>query len=279
MSQGEYQPLKVDLPSGKTTPLPGLDALFQGHEKRSNPFRWALSPNSSWVLIQICSPSNSTYLASTLDGSGSLTRSSPGIRNQFMWMRDNQGWFELVEQRTGLAVRLHRLDTSEFKEISVTLPPRSSRYWLEAVTANGSLLAIGSQSGNLSGIVELVQIDLSSNPARLMRLPATLPRRANLLDLFVSPDGERLGWLLSFERSRLSEPRFAGQFPFVDFAKVYTSALWASKIDGSQMREVGHLKLGASISLAGWTPDGQHFDFGYMNLAEEQFQLWTVPVE
>jgi hypothetical protein len=99
------------------------------------------------------------------------------------------------------------------------------------------------------------------------------------LDLFVSPDGERLGWHLSFERSRLSEPRLAGQFPFVDFEKVHTSALWASKIDGSQMREVGHLKLGASIPIAGWTPDSQHFDFGYLNLAEEQFQLWTVPVE
>jgi CDP-diacylglycerol--glycerol-3-phosphate 3-phosphatidyltransferase len=282
MSQDEYQPLKVDLPSGKTTPLPGLDALFQGHEKRSDTFRWALSPDASWILVQICSPSNSAYLASTLDGSGSLTRSSPGVRNQFMWMRNNQGWFELVEQRTNLAVRLHRLDTSECKEISVTLPPRSSsssRYLLEAVTADGSLLAIESQSGNLSGIVELVQIDLGSNPARLMRLPAALPRRANLLDLFVSPDGERLGWLLSFQRSRLSEPRFAGHFPFVDFEKAHTSALWVSRIDGSEMREVGHLKLRASISIAGWTPDGQNFDFGYLNLAEDQFQLWTVPVE
>jgi hypothetical protein len=280
-SQGEYQALKVDLASGKTTPFTGLDALFQGHEKRSNPFRWALSPNASWVLIQICSPSNSTYFASTLDGSGSLTRSSPGIRNQFMWTRDSQGWFELVEQRTrtNLAVRIHRLDTSQFKEVSVTLPTGSRRYWLEAVAANGSLLAYESQLGDPSRIVELNQIDLSSNPARLMRLPATLPRRAILLDLFVSPDGERLGWLLSFERSRLSKPRLAGQFPFVDFEKVHTSALWVSKIDGSQMREVGHLKLGASISIAGWTPDGQHFDFGYLNLAMEQFQLWTVPVE
>jgi len=111
-----------------------------------------------------------------------------------------------------------------------------------------------------------------------MRVSVALPRRANLLDLFVSPYSDRLGWHLAFQRSRLSRPRFSSQFPFVEFEKVFIDALWVSTIDGSQMREVGHVKPPSIISTAGWTPDGQHFDFGYF--AGEPIQtLWTVPVD
>ena len=134
-----------------------------------------------------------------------------------------------------------------------------------------------------SSRIDLFQIDLNSNPARLTRVSVSLPRKAYLSDLFVSPDGERLGWHLWFERSRLSKPRFSKQFPYVDFEKIQTSALWVSKIDGSRMREIGRLKLGSLISNAGWMPDGQHFDFGYLNLAGDPSQtlwtFWTVPVE
>jgi hypothetical protein len=279
-SQGEYQALKVDLPSGETTPLTGLDGLFQGHEKRSDPFRWALSPNASWILVQVSSLANTTYVASPLDGSRRLTRSSPGDVNQFMWMRNGQGWFELVHGTTNWTVRLHRLDSPEVKEVSVESSADSTRYSLKGIAANGSLLATESHPGNSPWNVDLVQIDVNSNPAKLMRVSVALPRRTIGFDLFVSPDGERLGWDLEFERSRLSEPRLSRQFPYVDFEKVRTSALWASKIDGRQMREVGHLKLGALIYTAGWTPDGQYFGFGYLTFGEEPFQTyWTVPVE
>jgi hypothetical protein len=282
-SQGEYEPLKVDLPSGKTTSLTGLDALFQGHEKRSDVVRWSLSPEASWILVQVSLRTNTTYLASSLDGSQIPTRSSPGFPNEFTWMRNGEGWFELVGQRTNWAVRLHRLDSPEFKEISVKLPAGSTRYWIKGVAANGSVLVTGTQPRKFPRIVDLFQIDLNSNPARLARVSVLLPRRANLFDLFVSPDGERLGWHLGFERSRLSEPRFSKQFPYVDFEKVHTSALWVSKIDGSQMREIGRLKRGSLISNAGWMPDSRHFDFGYLNIAGDPSQtfwtFWTVPVE
>ncbi|MEO8429683.1 MAG: hypothetical protein ABI651_21540 [Verrucomicrobiota bacterium] len=268
------------VPSGEITPLSALAALFQGHEKRSDPVRWALSPNASWLLVQVSSPSNTTYVASTLDGSRSLTRSSPGGSNQFMWMANGQGWFEVVEQRTNWVVRLHRLDSSEFKEVSVELPADSTRYWRKVVAANGSLLAFETHSGGTSRSVDLVQIDLSFDPARLVRDSVALPRPASVSALFVSPDGERLAWHLVFKHSRLSGPRFSRQFPFVDFEKVYNSGLWVSKIDGSQMREVGPVKPHRGISAAGWTPDGQHLGFVYLNLAEEPIQtLWTVSVE
>ena len=129
-------------------------------------------------------------------------------------------------------------------------------------------------------IVALVQIDLSSHPAPLMRVSVVLPRRANLSNLFISPDGERLIWHLVFNRSRLSEPRLSRKSPFVDFETDYNDALWVSKIDGSQMREVGHVKPYSKVSTVGWTPDGQHFSFVYLNLDEEPFHaFWTVPVQ
>jgi len=279
-SQGEYQALKVDLPSGETTPFTGLDALFQGHEKRSDSVLWALSPNASWILVQVSSRFNTTYVASTLDGSQKVTRSSPIGLNQCMWMRNGQGWFELMVQTTNWAVRLHRLDSLEFKQVSVDLPASSTYYWLRGVAANGSLLAFKSEPGVSSRIVDLVQIDLSTNPARLMRVSVALPRKASLLELFVSPDGERLGWHLVFKRSRLSEPRLSRKFPFVDFETDSNDALWVSKIDGSQMREVGHVNPYSKVSTVGWTPDGQHFSFVYLNLDEEPFHgFWAVPVQ
>jgi hypothetical protein len=108
--------------------------------------------------------------------------------------------------------------------------------------------------------------------------PVRLPVPGGEASVALSPDGERVGWLVYTGRpfslieqwlARLN-PRFA-----FGAAPRYTLNLFVSKRDGTGVREVGRVAVSPQDRSRGalrWTPDGTRLSFVF------EGALWTVPV-
>ena len=86
-----------------------------------------------------------------------------------------------------------------------------------------------------------------------------LPAGAEAQEMRLSPRGDRLAWKLRFTRYR-GDPSWFGQVLWnagmVPESKV---GLWVSRLDGSDMRDLGYVETGTSkigFWMLRWTPDG-----------------------
>ena len=89
---------------------------------------------------------------------------------------------------------------------------------------------------------------------------------------FLSPHGDRLAWVMVFNR-RIPKISFQRQDPYFVVEPVFSTVVCLSRLDGSNIRVLGHLQSGREISRVTWMPDGRRLSFVCNNA------LWTVSAD
>src|SRR5262249_25318985 len=122
---------------------------------------------------------------------------------------------------------------------------------------------------------EFLAVDLTANPPTVKNLPFAVPPNADIEEIALSPQGDRLAWKTNTWndwRSALSA--FTSGQPQ---GRNIIYAIWVSRLDGSGMRELGSERLttagGSPIEHLRWLPDGKSVSFVYNNA------LYTIPAD
>jgi hypothetical protein len=107
-----------------------------------------------------------------------------------------------------------------------------------------------------------------------------LPCAAKGVLPYFSPSGDRIAWVFDYTRTAPWRTWLRRFLPFAPDSRQEES-LWISRADGTQMREIGYVKITRTsddedddeIGAVQWTPDGTQLGFLYKRV------FYTVPAD
>jgi hypothetical protein len=279
--------LRCNLKTGRNTPLARLSYLF--NKSLSFPAWSVHSSDGQWLLWQgdkrvgdgIHSAVYRSYeYASTLDGKRFVRWLWPGGTE--CWATDNRHWmsfpvfnywlrngaspFQVKVYDTEapslvkvfpLAKRNALFDLPDMSEASESFP------YILIVPALGNNPIVRRWGQIDDDKVEIRDVDLSAVTRPVRRYFLRLPMAAFIKSVQFSPQADRIAWLLIDRKAR----------------HVTKVGLYVCRADGTDMKEIGSLKVNsAPYNLPGpddlrWLPDGNRLSFIYKRT------LWTVPVD
>lgn len=194
------------------------------------------------------------------------------------WLSDNRRWLGWTPAQTMAPLHLYSVDAP--RDSGVVIPSPKGMKMLLGVTPEG--LAVQTDAPSPPAVAERVTIStfgIYPNRAAVKSVSVSLPVTTQIKELELSPKGNRLAWLLIDSRRppflRMlvrAVPSLAGRFP-----PTLGSSLWVSRLDGTEMAEVGFEQTLVAAknthipSELRWLPDGKHLSFR-MNDA-----LYTIP--
>jgi hypothetical protein len=242
----------------------------------------AVSPDGKWSLW---TGENQYVVASTAGGSEYRHRLAAAPKRPFnqcgnaymvtsetAWLRDSRRWVDVrTDAKDRHTLTVHALDGRELKR--VRLKNLAYAPYVLGATADDRVIL-------WSGGAALHTVDLREKSPGVRPMTAVAPRIGGVLDVALSPQGDRLLWR-TMDNVYNHKPKVvewlmerAGLDPCPPL-----HVLWTSGLDGSKMREIGRVSIrsnlvcdAASISNYRWTPDGSRVSYIYDDA------LWTVPV-
>ena len=283
-------PRLVDVKTGVQTPLTGMLQALAAHPElgrlaQRGPRDWILSPDGQWVLMRSYNSQQTLqrrYLPISLPGfwvaakcDGSRVVSYPAMferTTQAIWNVKNDGWMAFTPESRKPAVIHYPLKPGETPK-SVALRDYSD-YRDPDITigiVRKDKLVLGSWFNS----AQISVIDANRSGLTLERYPIRLPARASAVELEVSPQGDRIAWMLSFSGSS-PVTSLSRVLPFIHTGPGQTSGeVWVSDIRGEHMKPLVTGAASASvyngIRFLRWTPDGSQISFVYDG------RLYTVP--
>jgi len=284
---------QLDTKTGLRTPLTDLSRRLRAQRDYASLFR--LSPDGKWLVYAANNSDDdyprSHFYVSEVGGprerewplEDAASNGMPSMPPGAVWLPDSRRWLELAPDETGLlGVRMHSLDVDSPKALPVTAPARLRS--LLGVTPDYRLIATDFyvSPGSAARSVDLYEVGLYPNPTPPRRHTLRAPPNAQILDIALSPRGDRLAWAFYFSRVPTGMQWLARFIPSLRkrLRPRVGAGLWVSRLDGSEMREIGYQEIDpnvpAPLRLAPaeihWTPDGRRLSFVYKNA------LYTVPV-
>jgi hypothetical protein len=304
-----YQALSVDAATGMQTPLTAFNKTFTAQTNGDGLALWrryglyhlladgCLSPDGRWLLwcdMIMRRGAGGRYAAFALDGSRMLTWTHadnsgnsipPEAGYPFAWMPDSRHWIEL---RVGQEVdpKSNRLVTIPGYLVirSVDAPGVVSKKPL--LSAGGDLLGITPQRLLLTlkprnggeHDAEVEEYDLNANAALVRHFPVRAPPNGKFSyhQVALSPQGDRLAWLVPIEKTPPGPPFLARFWAMVGNRPSTAETLWVTRLDGSEPHEVGYLPVKPDAPLPEdlrWLPGGSQLSFVYKGA------LYTVPAD
>ena len=194
-----------------------------------------------------------------------------------VWLPDSRRWLARTPGH-GKPLRLYSVDSPH--GAPVTLAPPEGMTNLVGVTPDLLVIQTDTPSPPLTATrVTLATFGVYPNRAPVRSFSFPLPVTAQIQNLELAPQGDRLAWLLvDARRSPLMTvlirlvPSMSGRFPPTEGISV-----WVSRLDGTEMHEIGFQQThatGKDTNVATdlrWMPDGKHLSF-LMN-----HTLYSVP--
>lgn len=284
-----FQAVQVDSDGGKETLLTAFNTKFSARmpatlmhmhygdgpgapsEIVHLPPNSALSPDGQWLLWP---GGRQGWITATLDGSRQVL-GPKWVQAYALWMPDSRRWVELQQVYRNDAYKftyavIHSLDH-----------PQGVRKVRISSLADGMVAGISRSSQvvvhtddrqqEASSHADFAEIGLDSKAASARKYRIRLPHEARLWEVVMSPQGDRLAWLLSRNRESKGLP------------DMYS--LWVSDLKGGHMREIGHVEAQSEKTTSSptgdrthapqtvrWTPGGKRLSFLYKDA------LYTVPV-
>ncbi|HLK60450.1 MAG TPA: hypothetical protein VKU00_28065 [Chthonomonadaceae bacterium] len=312
-----------DLETGLQTREPTLEAiLFKVEYRRLMPPQYSpqISPDGAWLLSGILperffnKPGASGYCLCRTDGT--LVRRQE-IHDGFLvtrWLADGRHWIELYGRRIAPAgpprarinwnyapeqiqeIRVYDVDTpGQWRSIPIaassSLSQPSISYTLFALTEN-HFLTWERTSTRTNDQVILRERDANST-VPLRQYTLTAPGGHRVTQILFSPHGDRILWKLSERRQASIISQMIQQVTHKFNAGTERVSLWVSRLDGSEMHEIGGVNNPTLLERSGpidletgeyywgppiprqlrWSPDGKRISFTY-NRA-----IWTVPAD
>ena|SRR5579871_5556216 len=256
----------------------------------------SVSPDGKWMLYYNCvGGANNPFrpMAIALDGSWRivwpvLPESRYSVALRPFWLPDSRRWAEILYDNT-TRKRLEAVYglNGEHHVQAVAWEKGDAEQETCGVTRSGSVLVrkYTPQSSPIRAVTftawDLPDIlaDRANAPTRAHTL--TIPMPAHTIDTNglaprLSPQGDRLAWVLILDNAP-PEPAWLQRLrSWFGQGKQRTMGLWVSGLDGSAMREIGHIAYRPGDEVPQdirWTPDGKRLSFLYKGA------LYTVPVD
>lgn len=270
--------LSLNPMTGVQTPLTALTDTFPG-VKQKVLGSWNLSPDGKWVAATANAFDGSgwpgpTQEITSVDGQHQFSWAAleytnngtpPKAQARLVWLPDSRRW--LKSESTG-EVRMNSLDAPDRGGIPLALP--AGIYALIGVTPDYRLIA-SDTLGNVSKPITLYEIGLYPNPTPGRKFTVMMPDGAEIRDIALSPQGDRLAWSLFSKRVPPMRAFLAKLLPSLvkNATPSYGISLWTSRTDGKELRELGFQEvkpndpaLPEPVDLR-WTPDGKRLSFRY----------------
>jgi hypothetical protein len=285
-----------DLQTKTETPLPALARLVKGSSASFDGLN--VSPDGRWVLWGERGY-NSLFVAAT-DGFVRFQWPGYGGLSEAYWLTDSHHWLQNVfgGNKSIGQIHLRNVDTPYVSQTFPTVPTSLQGLNILAALSQDRLLirtpdpSTVVKAFSLPGARSVKEIQTTYRDKQQLSLwnlrsgsllrqwTIHLPGLAS--DVHVSPQGDRMAWLLQNNRALPWDTLLHRLFPAWRMVKHFSMSLWVSRLDGSQMHEVGSIVLRSPAVRAGqiswpwnirWLPGGKRLSFLYNDA------LWTVPAE
>jgi hypothetical protein len=229
------------------------------------PPRTTLSPDGQWLLWPTARTNPDVqWVAATLDGEQQLwkqiadpTSERKHLGNSAYWLHDKTGWVELVTRYSEKQYTLPRahiyhlgnpapVKTVEIEELGIGLDV--------GMTHDGRVMMYHppeNQDSITTAVFSLV--GLEGDVVKPERLMVPIPKTQNVWEVTLSPQGDRLAWVLDEIRGGES-----------------INAIYVSNVDGTELRPIG---TAPSVEISNhrysspnkvrWLPDGSRLSFRY----------------
>jgi hypothetical protein len=228
------------------------------------------SPDGRWALCWAGDfQEGDKVTAMNLLTGRSLTWPSAGDSYHYenLWMADSRRWLQITTVPDGY-VTLFNLDTS-IKPLRLPLSDHHAMLWKKyIVTTQDHLLAYGD--------VTIREYCLLPRVVRLRTLDVHPPTSQETAYPTISPSGKYVAWSCDGEHRSPLAVWLHRWLPAVPAVPQEQYSLWVSRLDGSQMHEIGsipvpHEEQNTELLSPQWLPDEKHLSFTYKDV------LYTVP--
>ena len=127
--------------------------------------------------------------------------------------------------------------------------------------------------------LEIMEYTLNKTLHRIRRWSVTPPHDTSFQETRISPNGDRIAWLVYTEHLDPTLTALNRLLPFLKSRSQPRLELWISRLDGTEMHILGRLTLSTKnanklcVNDLRWLPDGKSLSFTYTDA------LWTVPAK
>ncbi len=266
VGRGNVQAYRVDIATGGARPLLALNRSLRGTV--TDTAQWRLSPDGKWLVWPNLRTSIPRWVASSLDDSRTITWPVLGNRPSGpLWLPGNNRWVEFAfVGYNGAQPWIHNLDGTTERGPLINGAFR----WPMGITATARVVSLEMDSN------EALQGDtysLVSSSAPPQTFTISLPRGTqSTVEAELSPQGDRLAYLLRSERQSAIQRFLHTLIPGVDAPTINQYSLWVSRLDGSGAHRIGD-EEGPTVTGLLWTPDGKRLSFFCNN------NLYTIPAD
>ncbi len=259
LTASRYEVTRWDARTGRQTRVNHLERFMNDTNGPGTLFSWQASPNGRWLLFTRADDRRVIHAAARTDEDTWLSWTNRFWNSLSFWLSDSRGFVEWRVRERGGAGRLYRVEPHQAATVEVNLPAEPS--------APGPL--IGDHGRAVLPLVhgthaqgQIIQVQFTATDPVLTTSALDFPKDFGAIDWIcqVGPTGDRLAWLVFFQE-RWPHLRWERSFPFVQTETRFVASLWVSGLDGSRLREVGHLPPSEDIRRISWTPDGHHLSF------------------
>ena len=282
-SQSGWQPLCQYVKTGHITYLPQLaKKLAHTLDKHS---QVEVSPDGKWL---IWTDANKYVFATQVEGSNFFPWKVP-VPCRIIWMSDsthvvilsenlNRSLYNKISKYYIDSVRCHHESDSEMNNL---LRIDNINPYDIVVFPNGHLITETSTEDisetKKSMTVGVVDVNITNNKSIITNI--NFPAQGHLIEMGISPNGQSLVWELESKHRSFFSKLVHRVFPIFRVQTRSVISLWVSKLDGSNMQEIGHVLLDNNTDYMNlvhhvrWLSGGRKISFIYQN------SLYIVPID
>jgi hypothetical protein len=171
------------------------------------------------------------------------------------WLPDGETF--VLMTRTDAYLYRVRSPGSVQKKAIAPLPDMS---WESFTRPDGTIVVQTSSSYQTTDRVLFHMRQITSDPPRAWTEDVRLPFRCRVLRVEGDDAGRRLLWYLVFEEKPPRARFLAPLLRRLGLSAHSRTGIWVSRMDGSEMREVGHVDDDL-LGSVGWLPGGQYIQY------------------
>lgn len=272
----EYGVVRRNVRTGREAVFPSLNPKLTTHVRRSGGIlsflSFKLSPDSKWLLWLNGKGKQSRWIVSSVDGSHAyqwVASADEGLKPlATAWLPNSRRFVTLSVYKNRACLFLYSLDTPNRVQ-KLDFPRLICDGVVEGILPKGFVLVqiLRQNQGREEWRGDFLALGFDAHAGQVRKFSASLPPRASIQTAALSPQGNRLAWILWIDPLPGAANRGQAKERHSSSAQV---GIWVCHADGSRMREIGRLpvdenRMSESFTLdeLNWLPDDKRVSFVY----------------